>query len=276
MSEQQVPIEQEARSMGWVPLEEFRGDPERFVSAEDFVDKGRHVMPILKANNKRLEGEVERLRAEQASLQELVRSSQQAIEDLKEASTEATRAAVKRAREELIAGIKTAREEGDVDGELRLNEELADLRKQEAEVKKAPAQAKAPETPQADPDLVAWVNENKWYGSDLRKTMRANGIAQQLRADPANDGLTQRAFYDKVLEVMEEQTRGTPVSKVSGGRSSQASAGSGSKTYASLPADAKEACDRQGKRLVGQGKAFKDVAAWQSHYAKLYYAGDAQ
>jgi hypothetical protein len=106
--------------------------------------------------------------------------------------------------------------------------------------------------------------------------MRANGIAQQLRADPANDGLTQRAFYDKVLEVMEEQTRGTPVSKVSGGRSSQAPAGSGSKTYASLPADAKEACDRQGKRLVGQGKAFKDVAAWQSHYAKLYYAGDAQ
>lgn len=271
-------IEQEARSMGWVPLEEFRGDPERFVSAEDFVDKGRHVMPILKANNKRLEGEVERLRAEQASLQELVRSSQQAIEDLKEASTEATRAAVKRAREELVAGIKIAREEGDVDAELKLSEELTDLRKQEAKVEKAPTRpaVQAPASQAPDPELMEWVSENKWYGTDMRKTLRANGVAQELRADPAYDDLVGKAFYAKVLEVMDERTRGTPVSKVSGGRATSAVAGGGSKSYASLPADAKEACDRQGKRLVGPGKAFKDAAAWQSHYAKLYYAGDAQ
>ena len=42
---------------------------------------------------------------------------------------------------------------------------------------------------------------------------------------------------------------------------------------AKAPADAKDACDRQAKKLVGEGRAFKDMKSWQSYYANLYYEG---
>lgn len=53
----------EARQLGWVPQEEFRGDQSRWVDADSFVKRGHEVMPILKANNARLMGEVTSLKA---------------------------------------------------------------------------------------------------------------------------------------------------------------------------------------------------------------------
>jgi len=41
-----------------------------------------------------------------------------------------------------------------------------------------------------------------------------------------------------------------------------------------LPADAKTVCDQQAKKLVGPGRAFKDEAAWRSHYAEQYFRGE--
>ena len=49
-----APVEQEARTLGWVPAEEFKGDPNRWVDAETFVERGHTVMPILRKNNERL------------------------------------------------------------------------------------------------------------------------------------------------------------------------------------------------------------------------------
>ena len=58
--------EQEARNLGWVPQEEFRGDPGKWVDAETFVERGHTIMPILKSNNKKLE---EQLRSQAAELE---------------------------------------------------------------------------------------------------------------------------------------------------------------------------------------------------------------
>ena len=93
--------------------------------------------------------------------------------------------------------------------------------------------------------------------------------------DEQFDSLQGKSFYDKVLEVMNESSA-PRASKVSESRPTGQSGGSSGRSYASLPADAREACDRQGKKLVGEGRAFKDMSAWRSYYTKLFYEGEEQ
>ena len=60
MSEElaQEEVEQKASNLGWVPKEEFRGDPERHVSAERFLERGEKELPLARANNEKLHKEL--------------------------------------------------------------------------------------------------------------------------------------------------------------------------------------------------------------------------
>jgi len=269
-------IEQEARSMGWVPQADFRGDPARWVDADTFVERGHTVMPILRKNNERLEGTVKAQQAELARMKGMIEAGQEAIAALQEVHTSATKAAVEKAKADLLKELKDAKRDGDVDREVEITEALADIRVKQADA--GPVQKQAPQSSQTGaatdhPDFAPWKSDNPWFGSDQRKTMRAMGIAQELRSDPAFDSLEGRAFFDKVVEVMDQRSGASTVSttKVAGGAGPSTPSSGGDKGYAGLPADAKEACDRQGQRLVGPGRAFKDESAWRSYYAKLYY-----
>jgi len=273
-------IEQEARALGWVPQEHFKGDQSRWVDAETFVERGHTVMPILKANNKRLESEVDRLRGETARLQQLFAASQESIGELQKVHMDNTKAAVEKARRDLLQELKAAKEDGDVAREVELTDQLADVKAQQKALDAAAAaprqQAPKPQEPQNDamhPDFKAWTQENPWFGTDERKTMRAMGIAQELRSDPEFDDLKGREFFDKVLDVMNERTGGgrPSTSKVSGSRPSGGGAGSAKKTYADLDAEAKAACDKQAKKLVGEGRAFKDVESWRQYYTNMVF-----
>lgn len=268
-------VEQEARSLGWKPREEFQGDPERWADAETFLERGQTIMPLLKKTNERLTGEVNQLRADTARLKELFSASQEAIEGLKAAHTEATKAAVARAKANVIAELRQAKVDGDVEREVALTEQLTDIKV--AERSKPAPQAKQPAQNPEDllhPDFRAWASNNTWFGTDQRKTSLAMSIAQKLRSDPTYDHLQGAAFYGKVTELMGEQTSGgSPQSRVAaGGRGG--SGGSGGRSYSDLPTEAKEACDRQGRRLVGEGRAFKDEKAWRAHYATMYFSGE--
>ena len=78
-----------------------------------------------------------------------------------------------------------------------------------------------------------------------------------------------------MAEYLDPPARGTD--KVQGGRGpSGGGGGSGGrqKTYADLPADAKAACDSYASKLVGPGRAHKDLASWQAQYAKDFFAGE--
>ncbi len=280
-------VEQEARQLGWVPQEEFRGEATRWVDAQTFLDRGHTVMPILKATNRRLEGEVERLRGETAKLQQLFTASQESISELQKVHMDNTKAAVERAKREVLSQLKQAKEDGNIEAEVTLTDQLSDIKDQQRALDAAATQA-AEQQRQAsqqqqqqqalDPEFQAWVKENTWFGQDNRKTLRAMGIAQELRADPEFDALQGRAFFDKVLSVMDERTNGgaPPTSKVGSGRpSGGGGSGGGKKGYNDLDADAKAACDRQAKKLVGEGRAFKDTAAWRQYYADMVFGEQA-
>ena len=63
--ETETNFEAEARKMGWVPEDEFKGDkkPAKFLSAEEYYRRGEEVIPIIRARNKDLEKKVEDLEA---------------------------------------------------------------------------------------------------------------------------------------------------------------------------------------------------------------------
>lgn len=268
-------IETKAYGMGWRPKEEFRGAPENWVSAQEFVERGEKVLPIMKSHTRKLEADLARLTAENQRLASLFQASQESIAELHTFHEENLKEQLKRQKRELAERLAVAREEGDTVAEVDIQAEIAAIGQKKPEPKPAPAAPAAPPQPQVDPDLAAWQHENPWFGTDARKTQRAIGIAQILSADEPD--LKGAAFYAEVSRRMSgEHSPG--VSKVGGGRpSGDGGHGGGSGTgYDSLPPEARRACDLQAKKLVGEGRAFKDTAAWRAYYAKVYFDSEAK
>jgi len=278
----------EATSMGWSPLEGWRGDPEKWIDAETFVARGREVLPILRANNKHLQAKVDTLSGQLDKVTEQLTSSQDAIEALKEFNSAATLQEAERTKSDLVASLKQARTDGDVDTEITLREQIDEV----SEVIKASkideeagkpkpksnGEDKGPKiSPETKAAFEAWQAKNTWFGTDVRRTRLATAISDELRADPANAALLGEAFMDKVAEEVEKTIGGsngsrTNTDKVEGSRGGSGGRSSGGKSYADLPADAKEACSYYSKRLVGEGRAYKTEAEWQKAYTTKYFA----
>lgn len=270
-------VEDKATALGWSPKEQFRGNPELWMDAETFVKRGEEIMPLLKANNRKLLDEVTNIRGELASTKELLKASTESIEALKEFNTDIARANGKAKKEELITAIAAAKEASDYVTETtlqdQLNEHNAALRAAEATKKATPKPVEGGTQQKdwtLDPSWKAWLADNQWFGPDKRRTALALGVANELRSE--NSPLQGRAFFDKVTEEVEktfEPAKRNGPSRVEGGGSGTRNGGG--TTYADLPADAKEACTRQGAKLVGKGRAFADQATWQKHYTAKYF-----
>lgn len=95
-SQQQAsPVEARARDMGWVPLEEWQGDPEDHVSAKEFIRVGNLVNPLR-----------EKLKAAEAKLQENSKFLYEALKSQKqqlESQHKADLAAVEKKKETAFA-----------------------------------------------------------------------------------------------------------------------------------------------------------------------------
>lgn len=281
MSEQQVDVEVQARELGWTPKEEFRGDPEKWTDASTFVERGQHVLPILKKNNEKLMGTVLQLRGEVQRVEELFKASQEAITALKETQDANTKRQVERARADLVAELKAAKKEGDTDSEVdlqlainKLDSGLAAAKAGE-KVDDKPVERQEPtrQAPQEDPAFTAWKSENAWFESD--EVMGAAAVAIGQRLIRENSGLKGKAFYDAVGAATKKRFgigQPPPGDRVEGARGSGGrGGGGGGKSYNDLPSDAKEVCEKDAKRLVGPGRAFKDIKEWRSEYVRIYF-----
>jgi len=198
-----------------------------------------------------------------------LKASQDAIANIEERHTVATQKAVEDARRQVKAQLSAASEAGDHDGVAELTDQLTQLNKVEpvAPVRPTPTQEFVP-----PPDLVEWNKENPWFGTNKRKTALALGIAQELRE--AGEASTGRTFFDKVAAEMDKEL-GTPQprgDKVEGARGGDSGGnGTSKKSYSSMPADARAACDADAKRFVGEGKKYKTQADWRNRYAEIYF-----
>lgn len=269
-------IQEQAEALGWIPPTRFKGDPERFIDAEDYIRRGEEVLPIVKQQNKKLKAELEEVKAVASANAAALKAAQDAIEQIEERHSVATQKAVENARAQLKAQLASASEAGDHEGVAELTDQLVQLNTAEKEEPKKEKEVPAPYTPPQE--LTEWNEENPWFGTDKRKTALALGIAQELRE--GGEKSTGRVFFDKVKEEM-EATLGTKVraaetSKVEGGRNGSDLEGSrsgGKKSFASLPADAKAACDADARQFVGPTKKHKTIDEWRARYAQIYYEG---
>ena len=274
--------QKEAEAIGWIPPARYKGDPETYVDAEEFIKRGETVLPIIKETNKRLRGEIDTLRGENAKIVAALQKAETAIADIEERHTVATQKAVDKAKAEVKTQLAAASEAGDHEGVAELTEQMVKLNAtdgaaaEKKEVKRAP-----PAAPVIPPEVIAWNERNKWFGTDVAKTDLALGVARELHAK----GETARGedFFNKVGEIVARRYRGDDEeepppareSKVEGGRNGSGSGGNGSaprgKSFASLPADAKAACRADAKTFVGPTKRYKTAAEWESRYAEIYY-----
>jgi hypothetical protein len=89
-------FEAEARSHGWTPQEEFKGDPARWVDAETFIKRADEVMPLLKKQNAHQKRELEEMKR---TIKRLSAAEQRAYEN---------------ARADIAAEMEAAVEAGDL------------------------------------------------------------------------------------------------------------------------------------------------------------------
>ena len=279
-------VETRAKAMGWQPQSEFRGDPAKWRPAEEYVQRGEELLPIVQASERRLRQENQQLTGKLSALETQLRSAAESIDALKEFNTEATRKVAKEERAKTIAALAEARRNGDTETEVALTDQLEEQRTAIKAAEAAPTSRAASATTGGatapHPEWSAWVAENSWFNSsdpsDRRRASITAAIANELRADPANSSLQGKAYWDKAAaeadRILGGARREAP-DKVNGSRTTGgAGSGTAGKSYADLPAEAKAACEKDVKRLVGpkgSGKAYESADAWRKRYVELYF-----
>jgi hypothetical protein len=276
------PLEDQARTMGWVPQEEFKGDTGKWVDAKTFVDKGEHVLPIVKATNKRLRDDLTKTSTQVNELQAALQASQETIKALEDYHNEDVKQKVERVRKELRTQIIEAKRAGDVEAEVDLTAEMGKLDKADlasgTEEKKGNGAEKRQAPPPdytKNPEFISWQENNAWFGTDKARTAIAQSIAFEMRQTGNRE--IGRPFLDKVAEETNRE-----IAKLSGGRAATSkvegskggaggsNGGSRTKGFSDLPADAQAACDGFASRLVGKGKRHETLDAWRKSYVEQY------
>lgn len=269
----------EAREMGWVPKEQWKGlGGAEWLDAKEFLERGRNLMPVLAATNRRLKSEQAADRARMEELERTSRAQAAALAALQEESAEDAEAQRVATVAELKTKIAEAARNGDFDQVAEATAQLAEIAQKPTEKPATTTQQQGPSQAEVEA-LKTWFDENPDYkvpGSP--KELIARGISEQLRA--RGDRRVGVAFVQAVAEETEAYMArhfpgGGTVSRVAGsngGTGRGTTQTSGQKTYADLPPDAKEYCERSARRFVGEGKKYKTAEAWRAGYAKQYFA----
>ena len=163
------PVEQEARSQGWKPKEEFvanGGEEHRWVDAGEFNRRKEFFDALHKVNR------------ENRALREQVTS-------LAEHNAKVEQAAYERAKADLLSQRKEAAKAGDVETVVTISEELERM---------APP---APPVPTVDP-LKEFANANPWYMEDEDLQNYANGVGAKL--ERSNPDMPINELLEKVAE----------------------------------------------------------------------------
>lgn len=225
--------EDRARSMGWVPAEEFRGDPKRWVSADEFVRRGENEMPILR----------ERLRKFEADKREL----ELTVRDLHSHYRKSEERAYLKALNEVRAETRRAVESGDVEAF-----EQAEKRREEIERERPVAAPPVAQGPTPTPEQTEWVTRNQWFvanSPDYDPDMSAYVLTRYQIEENANPGIAPADVLRRIDASLRKtfpnkfgaNPRRDNAPRVEGGGATVRGAKRG---YADLPAEAKQACDR--------------------------------
>lgn len=188
--------EAEARKQGWVPRREFRGDPEDWTPADEYLRMGdpKYLRKALRETKKAFRGLEKARQQDAASFAERL--------DRMESMSKAQRA-------KLYGDIEAARRQAVAEGNTeeydRLNQVEADLYKQEQAAGKPTAKKEAspPERPVDEDIIEAWIDENPWW--DTNADMQHAAMTINQRIAHRNPGLSTQEQLDKTRAEMEKR-----------------------------------------------------------------------
>ena len=275
MSEVTDDMRQEARQLGWADKEHWKGNPEHWVDADQFLERGRTVLPIVRENNERLQQTVSKQEQRISELQKQLEEGRSSMEEFKKFHADELKRKVAETKRELLVGIEEARKEGNTEAVVDLQEKLDELNESSkglsAPPAKEPEKKPPPAEPQLDPALQTWMGQNPWFGTDPVKSNLAIGIAQKLKSE--NPGLLGADFYAKVSQELEAYlapARGASKMEGGGGNGAGNNSGGEAKGFAGLPPEAQAYAKAEARKYVGPNKMFKTEKDWLEYYAEHF------
>ncbi len=279
--EQVVDVEARALEMGWLPKDQYKGRAENWKPAEQYVKDGETFIPFLKHENKRLERKLSETSTEVQTLRATLAETTQAIADLKEFRNEFTVQKVEAQRDQLVEQIVTAREAGDVAGEIKLQDKLAQTREALKPVVKQEEVKPKPVNINETPEWKQFLIDNPWFEEDHVMAAAANAIGAKLASEGKLSGMSQAERLAEIAKATRARFQlGEPSvrqSKVSAARGSGQGGGrvEGGQTFDDLPADVKAGAAMWESKLVGPNKIHKTKAEFHASYAETYFRKQA-
>lgn len=274
-------VEAEARELGWVPKERFRGAPERWTDAQEFLDHGKTYIPHLQSVNRKLSAEMQAIKQQNedyARRQKLLETSVATLQASVETSVQGD---LNAQEADLSEQIKAARKDGDFDTEESLRDKRDAIRQKlrEPAKKSVDSSTTTVQTPVANimesPEFKQFERDNPWFQEDTVMAAASIAVMATLNKTPqaATMSLAQKFAHVETEVKKRFGLNSRPVtSKVEGARNEPGGGGDTSgKSYMDLPSDAKAACDLDGRRVTGPGKRYKTEADWRKAYCKQYF-----
>lgn len=263
------PLEKEAREQGWVPKDEFRGPEDQWRDAEEFLERGKQINPILRKHNEELKARAERTEKKLEELTTQIQEQRKTFDEYMTHRDKVLEAEYSRKLKVLQKEMRSAVAEGDVDRFDEIQEEIkaVESTKPEPPTQKDDGDGGKPSgpAPEEDPVMQEWLSKNNWYAKNAEMRAAADAYGAGLRVmQPA---LTGEQFLDAVSEQIQKMypDQFTNPKKKVGSGVEPAGAGpseSGGDSYEDLPPDAKQICDRfVAEKLMTREQYVKDYFA---------------
>jgi hypothetical protein len=276
-------VEAKAREMGWVPETEFKGDPARWRPADEFVQRGEEVLPIVNARARRAEARV-------AELEKTVSGHADTVARMERM----TEVALKQQRQQIESKFEAQKREA-----VRLGDETAydnAEKAQTAALKEFDTESAKPEVEKPKPGqmpardvatLTEWKADNTWFTADRRMTAAADDHFEAIQKEMPGASMADKLAEMRARVEAEFPTKfgrkpngngdGARVeggSRVAGGGAPQRG------KFARLPAEVKAQADKfikdQGLFLEKGETAAKNLPQARERYAEIYLAEEAE
>lgn len=248
--------EVEAKQFGWMPLEDYKGNPDEWKDAETFLRRGKEINGFLRKDLEKIQADNRKKEAELAEIRATV-------EEFRKYHNDTEARAYKRAVEELKKEKVVAIEQGDGGRVVEIDDEIDRIK----EAQQTKPEVKKETAPGYDADYVTWAKANLWFSTDAELQSLALLIGQEINA--TDSSIKGRAFYDEVTKRVKEAApdkfenparNSASVASSSDGRNPSTKKKKG---YNDLPAEAKSACDKFVKQKLMTQEQYVSEYQWE-------------
>ena len=195
-------IEAQAREMGWVPEDQFRGPQDKWRPADEFVRRGEEILPIVQS-------QLRKTKAEHQQLAQAFEKKEIEFNQRLERMDNVYRKAAENQRMVSVQDIEAQKLQAVELGDTQLYKQLTDrenaLFRDFSIDEESQAQPNEPQqgTPQVQQEVIDWGERNQWFLSDPYLNSIAQAEEQRIRQQ--FPGLSLAEQLDEVTRAVKER-----------------------------------------------------------------------